>query len=80
MKNKLDDLRNHLFEVIEALKDEEKPMDIARAKAVSEVAQTLIETAKTETRYLELVGGQSASDFFLDSTKLPAQNTPRLLK
>lgn len=80
MKNKLEDLRNHLFEVIEGLKDEDKPMDIARAKAVSEVAQTIIETAKAETRHLEVVGGKSESNFFPDSAQLPPPNTTRLLK
>lgn len=80
MKNKLDDLRNHLFEVIEALKDEEKPMDIARAKAVSEVAQTIIETAKAETRHLEVVGGTCGSKFFPESPQLPSPNDQRLLK
>ena len=47
-KNKLQDLRNHLFEVLEALKDEEKPMDIERALAVSDVAKVIIDTAKVE--------------------------------
>ena len=42
------DLRNHLFEVMEALKDEEKPMELARAKAVVDVAQALINSAKVE--------------------------------
>ena len=55
-KNKMKDLRDHLFETIEALKDEDKPMDIERAKAISGVAQTLIETAKVELKFLDLTG------------------------
>jgi hypothetical protein len=43
-RNKLDDLRNHLFETLEALKDEEKPMELDRARTISEVAQTIINT------------------------------------
>jgi hypothetical protein len=45
-KNKMSDLRDHLFETLEALKDEEKPMDIDRANAVCQVASQLIESAK----------------------------------
>jgi hypothetical protein len=63
MKNKLSDLRNHLFETIEALKDEEKPMDIERAKAISKVAQTVLESAKVELKAIELTGAASASEF-----------------
>lgn len=65
MKNKLSDLRNHLFETIEALKDPDKPMDIDRAKAVSEVAQTIINSAKIELQFIELTGGQDAKSEFL---------------
>jgi hypothetical protein len=46
MRNKIDDLRNHLFETLEALKDDEKPMDLDRARAVAEVAKVIVESAK----------------------------------
>lgn len=62
-KNKLSDLRNHLFETLERLKDEEKPMDVDRARAVSEVAHTIIESAKVELRAMELAGTSEGSDF-----------------
>lgn len=47
MKNKLTDLNNHLFEQIERLndedlKDEELDKEIERSKAVTKVAQTII--------------------------------------
>lgn len=64
MKNKVEDLRDHLFETIEALKDKEQPMDIERAKAIAQVAQTIIESAKTEVKFLETVGGTAHSNFF----------------
>ena len=57
MKNKIEDLRNHLFATLEALRDKEDPMDIARAKAVAEVAGKIIESAKVEVRFLEVNGG-----------------------
>lgn len=56
MKNRIEDLRNHLFETIEALKDDENPMDIERAKAISGVAQTMINSAKTEIDFLKVTG------------------------
>jgi hypothetical protein len=64
VKNKISDLRNHLFETIERLKDEDKPMDLDRARAVSEVAQTIINTAKVEVAYLEATGQIDAGEFF----------------
>jgi hypothetical protein len=63
VKNKLSDLRNHLFETIERLKDEEKPMEIDRAKTISDVAQTIINSAKVELRAIELAGADVSSDF-----------------
>lgn len=63
MKNKVEDLRNHLFETLEALKDKEKPMDIDRAKAIAQVASVIIESAKAETRHLEVIGGGKGSGF-----------------
>lgn len=48
MKNGIQDLRNHLFETIESLKDKDKPMDVDRARAVSEVAGKIIDTARVE--------------------------------
>jgi hypothetical protein len=57
MKNKIEDLRNHLFATIEALADKDEPMDIDRAKAISDVAQTIINSAKVEVDFLNKVGG-----------------------
>lgn len=73
MKNKMQDLRNHLFETLEALKDEEKPMDIARAKAISEIAQTLINSAKVELEFMEATG-QIETEFF--DARLEAKPQP----
>jgi hypothetical protein len=69
VKNKISDLRNHLFETLEALKDEEKPMDLARARAISDVAQTIIDTAKVEIEFMEVTGEMEQTEFF-DSLRL----------
>lgn len=64
MKNTMTDLRNHLFEVMEALKDEENPMDIARARAVVDVAQVLVASAKVEVDFLNAIDSAETSEFF----------------
>lgn len=63
-KNSMTDLRNHLFEVMEALKDKEEPMDIDRAKAVVAVAQVLVDSAKVEVDYLRAIDSSDAMEFF----------------
>jgi len=69
-KNKLEDLRNHLFETLERLKDDEKPIDVERARAVAEVAQTILNSAKLELHFWE-VTGQEAESEFLGPVKRP---------
>jgi hypothetical protein len=65
-KNKMSDLRNHLFETLEALKDAEKPMELDRARAISQVAQTIIESAKVEVEFVRAIEASSGSEFFGD--------------
>jgi hypothetical protein len=57
MKNKISDLRDHLFATLESLRDEDKPMDLDRAKAVAEISQQIINSAKVECEFLEITGG-----------------------
>ena len=57
MKNRIEDLRDHLFETIELLKDNEKPMDIERAKAIAGVAKVMIDSAKVEVDHLKVLEG-----------------------
>lgn len=63
MKNKMVDLRNHLFSALEGLADEDKPMDLERAKAISEVAQTIINSAKVEVDAYRVAGRADAPAF-----------------
>lgn len=62
-KNKIDDLRDHLFETLEALRDEEKPMELARAKAIADVAKVLVESAKVEVDFLKVTGAMKSTSF-----------------
>ena len=60
MKNKIEDLRNHLFETLEELRDKDKPMDIERAKAVAGVAQVIVDSAKAENDFIKLTGSRGS--------------------
>lgn len=71
MKNRIEDLRNHLFATIEALQDEESPMPIDRAKAISEVAQTIINSAKVEVEFLKVTDRDDDSGFLSNAKALP---------
>lgn len=72
MKNKMTDLRNHLFAALEALQDEEKPMEIERAKAIADVGRVLVETAKVEVAFLNAAGGNGTG--FIESRQaLPGE-------
>lgn len=70
-KNRLEDLRNHLFETIEQLKDKENPMDIDRAKAVAEVAGVILDSAKVEIGYMRVTDGLVESDFIGSASERP---------
>ena len=67
-KNKLSDLRDHLFETLERLKDaddaDQARVEIERAHAVSQVAQAIVAGAKLELRAAELFGDEAAPTFF----------------
>lgn len=63
MKNKIEDLRNHLFAQLERLGDDaemKNPLirerEIARAKAISEVSKVIVDSAKAETDFLRVTG------------------------
>jgi len=70
LKNKIDDLRNHLFETLEALKDKDDPMDLDRARAIADVSRVIVDSAKVEVRFLEVTGQLRSTDF------LPAEKEP----
>ncbi len=72
MKNKLLDLRNHLFATIEAVLDPDDPMDLERAKVVAELAQVTINSAKVEVEYLRVTMGVKGSGFIMENSTLPA--------
>ncbi len=65
-KNRISDLRDHLFATLEGLRDSENPMDLDRARTISDVAQTIINSAKVEVDLAKAVDGISAGSKFFD--------------
>jgi hypothetical protein len=51
-KNKIEDLRNHLFDTIEMLKTDDVKMTIEKAKTIADVSQVIINSAKLEVDFI----------------------------
>lgn len=80
MKNKIEDLRNHLFATLEALQDPDKPMEIARAKVIADVAQVVINSAKVEVDFIRATDAQGTGFISLPDNQGVPVNRPRLVK
>ena len=59
----IDTLRDSLFSTLAALQDKEAPMEIDRAKAICEVGQVIINSAKIEIDFLR-ANGSIETKFF----------------
>lgn len=59
--NDINSLRESLFDALQKVKAGE--MDIDKAKAVNEIAQTIINTAKVEVEHMKTTGQMSGTDF-----------------
>lgn len=75
-KNKIDDLRDHLFAQLErlgdeSLKGEELEAELQRAKMVATVAREITASAKVEVDYIEATGQKPQSLKFFDRPALP---------
>ncbi|MBD1601150.1 hypothetical protein [Pseudomonas typographi] len=70
MKNKLSDLRDHLFVALENLADaegEDLEKAVKKADAVSNVAKVIVDSARVEVEYMRHVGGLSEGSAFIES-------------
>lgn len=59
----ISDLRETLFATLEAVKSGQ--LDLDKARAVNEIAKTIVDTAKVEVDYLRTAGGGESS--FIDA-------------
>lgn len=64
MGKSINDLREHLFATLEGLRD--KSIDVDRARAISDVAKQMIDSAKVEVEYLKATGSSESS--FIDTS------------
>jgi hypothetical protein len=76
MKNKIEDLRNHLFAALEGLADPDKPMELDRAKAIADVARVVVESAKAEVAFIQATGRSTVGTGFIPVQEEPQR--PRL--
>lgn len=53
MSNHISTVRQHLLDTLADLRNKENPMDIDRARAVADVANVIVNTAKVEVDYLK---------------------------
>jgi len=69
MKNTITDLRNHLFAQIEKISDAESPEDqakeIEKAKAIKDLAQVIVNSAKVEVDFLKKTGRENPGTSFI---------------
>ena len=63
MKNKIEDLRNHLFAALEGLADRDNPMELDRAKAIADVGRVIVDSAKAEVEFMKATGAKSGTGF-----------------
>ena len=75
-KNKIGDLRDHLFIMLEELSDESLTEEqferaIKKAKAISDIGKVIVDTAKEENTFMKMQErvGRSNSVFFNSSEK-----------
>lgn len=66
-------MRGILFETLRALSDKDNPMDIERARMISDVSQTIINSAKAEVDALKILGGTGSG--FIPSVGIPSLPT-----
>lgn len=85
MKNKISDLRDHMFAQLERLgeenlKKEDLEKEIRRAKAISDIGKVIVESAKTELLHSKLTRkNERQAERFLeieDEPKVPIVRPP----
>jgi competence protein ComGF len=75
MKNKMPDLKNHLYTALERLNDESLSeeqirFEISRAQAVAHLGKVLVEQAKTALLYAKLTGQKLEGEEFEEPKKI----------
>ncbi len=71
MKNKMQDLRDHLFTQLENLADKETDVDLDRIKAMTEISKVLVDSAKVEVAFINATGTSQTTGFIESKPALP---------
>lgn len=82
MNNDIQALRSHLFNTLTALQDKDNPMDIDRARAICQVGDVIVDTAKAEIDFAR-VNGSIDTQFFHKPTApagLPPPATAQVIE
>lgn len=58
--NDITALRTVLFDTLNRLSDQDNPMELDRALAIKDVAQTIVNSAKVEVDALKVIGGNGS--------------------
>lgn len=80
MSNTIADLRDHLFATLAGLRNKDNPMEVDRARAISEVAQTIINSAKVEVEHMRVAGGKGSGFLPSDGELVRETATPTGIK
>jgi hypothetical protein len=64
-RNKIQDLRNHLFEAIEKLQEGDGSMDIQTAKTIAHLGSVIVASAKVEVDFIRALGMDSSTSEFI---------------
>lgn len=65
MSKKIEDLRETLFETIELVKNGK--LDVEKAKAITDIAQVIVNSAKAEVDFLKHVNATGGTGFISQS-------------
>ena len=69
MSTHISDLREHLMQTLESLRNRSNPMEPDLARAIATVAGVLVDTARVEVDYIRATGQDTSN--FIDSLKTP---------
>lgn len=75
--NDITELRQILFDALRGLNDKENPLDLDRARATTDIAQTIINSARAEIEFIKVAGGKGSGFIPLAPAQPPgAGRTP----
>lgn len=81
MKNRMQDVRDHMVQMMEALNDKDCTPDmVERAKATAQLAQTFTNSVKVELEYRKAAGIEHELPEVLKPAALPPASPVRVIE